>query len=107
MVTLTTPNTCSRITIVIIYKPWLVAKVLALLIQLIIMMIRIQSVGVKRLDYLILQKRLTCICGKTRPTTKLANQLTSTATLIAAGLGPCEKSSAVIIQGIDPRINEG
>ena len=36
------------------------------------------------------------------PTKKLALQLTSTATLIAAGRGPCEKSSAVIIQGMEP-----
>ena len=42
------------------------------------------------------------INGNARPTTKLVNQFTNTAILIAAGLGPCEKSSAVIIHGIDP-----
>ena len=36
------------------------------------------------------------------PTRKLAIQLTRTAIDMAAGLGPCEKSSAVIIQGIEP-----
>lgn len=36
------------------------------------------------------------------PTTKLAIQLTNTAMAIALGRGPCEKSSAVIIQGIEP-----
>jgi len=36
------------------------------------------------------------------PTKKLAIQLTRTAMDMAAGLGPCENSSAVIIQGIDP-----
>ena len=33
---------------------------------------------------------------------KFVDQLTSTAILMAAGLGPCEKSSAVISQGIEP-----
>lgn len=36
------------------------------------------------------------------PTTKLANQLTSTAIAIALGRGPCENNSAVIIHGIEP-----
>lgn len=36
------------------------------------------------------------------PTRKLAIQLTKTAIDMAAGRGPCEKSSAVIIQGIEP-----
>lgn len=36
------------------------------------------------------------------PTKKLAIQLTRTAMDMAAGLGPCENSSAVIIQGIEP-----
>ena len=40
--------------------------------------------------------------GNAMPTTKLAIQLTRTAIDIAAGLGPCENSSAVIIQGIEP-----
>lgn len=40
--------------------------------------------------------------GKPMPTRKLAIQLTRTAIDIAAGLGPCENNSAVIIQGIDP-----
>jgi len=35
-------------------------------------------------------------------TIKLAHQLIRTATDIAAGLGPWENSSAVIIQGMDP-----
>lgn len=36
------------------------------------------------------------------PTTKFAIQLTKTAIDIAAGLGPCENSSAVIIHGMLP-----
>jgi len=40
--------------------------------------------------------------GNPMPTTKLAIQLTSTAMAMALGRGPWEKSSAVIIQGIDP-----
>lgn len=44
----------------------------------------------------------TFIFRKPIPTTKLAIQLTSTAMDMAAGLGPWEKSSAVIIQGMDP-----
>lgn len=40
--------------------------------------------------------------GKPMPTTKLAIQLTSTAIAMALGRGPCEKSSAVIIHGMDP-----
>lgn len=46
--------------------------------------------------------RLTFMLGKPMPTKKLAIQLTRTAMDMAAGLGPCENSSAVIIQGIDP-----
>lgn len=33
---------------------------------------------------------------------KLVDQLMSTAILMAAGRGPCENSSAVISQGMDP-----
>ena len=44
----------------------------------------------------------TCIVGNPIPTRKLAHQLTRTAMDIAAGRGPCENSSAVIIHGIDP-----
>lgn len=44
----------------------------------------------------------TFMVGKRIPTRKLAIQLTSTAIDMAAGLGPWEKSSAVIIQGIEP-----
>lgn len=40
--------------------------------------------------------------GKPMPTRKFAIQLTNTAMDIAAGRGPWENSSAVIIQGIDP-----
>lgn len=40
--------------------------------------------------------------GKPMPTTKLAIQLTSTAMAMALGRGPCENSSAVIIQGMEP-----
>ena len=40
--------------------------------------------------------------GKPIPTRKLALQFIKTATDIAAGRGPCENSSAVIIQGIEP-----
>lgn len=36
------------------------------------------------------------------PTKKLAIQLTRTAIDMAAGLGPCENSSAVIIHGMEP-----
>lgn len=36
------------------------------------------------------------------PTIKFAIQLTSTAIDMAAGLGPCENNSAVIIHGIEP-----
>jgi len=43
------------------------------------------------------------IMGKASPTPKLVSQLTSTAMLMAVGRGPCEKSSAVIIQGIEPK----
>lgn len=61
--------------------------------------------------YLLLKQRfiafvivllLTFIVGKPIPTKKLAIQLINTAIDIAAGRGPCEKSSAVIIHGIDP-----
>lgn len=45
---------------------------------------------------------LTFMLGKPMPTKKLASQLTRTAMDMAAGLGPCENSSAVIIHGIDP-----
>lgn len=45
---------------------------------------------------------LTIILGNPIPTTKLAIQLTNTAIDMAAGRGPCEKSSAVIIQGMLP-----
>ena len=40
--------------------------------------------------------------GNVTPTTKLANQLTRTPILTAAARGPCENSSATIIQGIEP-----
>jgi len=40
--------------------------------------------------------------GKAMPTTKLAIQLTHTAMDMAAGRGPCENSSAVIIHGMEP-----
>lgn len=40
--------------------------------------------------------------GKPIPTTKLAIQFTNTAIAIALGRGPCENSSAVISQGIEP-----
>lgn len=45
---------------------------------------------------------LTFILGNPIPTKKLAIQLTKTAIDIAAGLGPCENNSAVIIHGIEP-----
>lgn len=45
---------------------------------------------------------LTFILGKPMPTKKLAIQLTRTAIDMAAGLGPCENSSAVIIHGMEP-----
>lgn len=45
---------------------------------------------------------ITFIVGKPIPTKKLAIQLTRTAIDMAAGLGPCEKSSAVIIHGMLP-----
>lgn len=45
---------------------------------------------------------ITFILGNPIPTMKLAIQLTNTAIAIALGLGPCENSSAVISQGIDP-----
>ena len=44
----------------------------------------------------------TCIVGKPMATKKFAHQLIKTATDIAAGLGPWENSSAVIIQGMEP-----
>lgn len=44
----------------------------------------------------------TCNVGNPMPTTKFAIQLTSTAIAIALGRGPWEKSSAVIIHGIEP-----
>ena len=44
----------------------------------------------------------TCIVGKPIATRKFAHQLMRTATDMAAGRGPCENSSAVIIQGMDP-----
>lgn len=47
-------------------------------------------------------KQLTFILGNPIPTTKFAIQLTNTAIDMAAGRGPCEKSSAVIIHGMDP-----
>ena len=40
--------------------------------------------------------------GNPMPTKKLAIQLTRTAMDMAAGLGPWENSSAVIIHGMDP-----
>lgn len=40
--------------------------------------------------------------GKPIPTMKFAIQLTRTAMDMAAGRGPCENSSAVIIQGMLP-----
>ena len=45
---------------------------------------------------------LTCKVGKPIATIKLAHQLMRTATDIAAGRGPWENNSAVIIQGIEP-----
>ena len=42
------------------------------------------------------------IGGTLMPTTKFDSQLTSTAMDMAAGLGPVEKSSAVIIHGMEP-----
>jgi hypothetical protein len=47
-------------------------------------------------------QQFTLRLGNPIPTTKFADQLTKTAIAIAVGRGPCEKSSAVIIQGIDP-----
>ena len=47
-------------------------------------------------------EHLTFILGKPMPTKKLAIQLTRTAIDMAAGLGPCENSSAVIIHGMEP-----
>lgn len=47
-------------------------------------------------------KNITIMLGNPIPTIKLAIQLTRTAIDIAAGLGPCENNSAVIIHGIDP-----
>lgn len=44
----------------------------------------------------------TFIVGKPMPTRKLAIQLMSTAMDMAAGRGPWENSSAVIIHGIEP-----
>jgi len=44
----------------------------------------------------------TFMVGKPIPTRKLAVQLISTAMDMAAGRGPWEKSSAVIIHGIEP-----
>lgn len=44
----------------------------------------------------------TCKLGNPIPTTKLALQFTNTAIAMALGRGPCEKSSAVIIHGMDP-----
>lgn len=52
--------------------------------------------------YLFKNAKLTLKLGKPIPMTKLAIQLTKTAIDIAAGLGPCEKSSAVIIHGMLP-----
>lgn len=40
--------------------------------------------------------------GNPMPTRKLAIQLTSTAMDMAAGRGPCENNSAVIIHGMEP-----
>lgn len=48
------------------------------------------------------KKIRTFILGKPIPTMKLAIQLTNTAIAIALGRGPCEKSSAVISQGMEP-----
>ena len=45
---------------------------------------------------------LTCIVGKPIATRKFAHQLIRTATDMAAGRGPWENSSAVIIQGMEP-----
>ena len=44
----------------------------------------------------------TCIVGNPIPTRKFAHQFMRTAMDIAAGRGPCENNSAVIIHGIDP-----
>ena len=44
----------------------------------------------------------TCIVGNPIATMKLAHQFINTATDMAAGLGPCENNSAVIIQGMEP-----
>lgn len=46
--------------------------------------------------------QLTLRLGNPIPTTKFAIQLTKTAIAIAVGRGPCEKSSAVIIHGMEP-----
>ena len=40
--------------------------------------------------------------GKPWPTATLADQLTNTAKLTAADLGPCENNSPTIIQGMEP-----
>lgn len=40
--------------------------------------------------------------GNARPTAKFVEKFTNTQMDMAAGLGPWEKSSEVIIQGIDP-----
>lgn len=46
--------------------------------------------------------RLTSIVGKPIPTIKFDVQLTNTDMDMAAGLGPWENNSAVIIQGMEP-----
>lgn len=61
------------------------------------------STGLRHtIDCLQAARKFTFIVGKTIPTRKLASQLTSTAMDMAAGRGPWEKSSAVIIQGMEP-----
>lgn len=56
----------------------------------------------KKLTIIRRRHHLTFMLGKPMPTKKLAIQLTRTAIDIAAGLGPWENSSAVIIHGMDP-----
>ncbi|KAE9539334.1 hypothetical protein AGLY_004586 [Aphis glycines] len=52
--------------------------------------------------HLLVRRRLTFRGWKPMPTAKLATQFMSTAIDIAAGRGPWLKSSAVIIQGMEP-----
>lgn len=60
--------------------------------------LRVDEIYLRCVSY----RHLTFMLGKPMPTKKLAIQLTRTAMDMAAGLGPCENSSAVIIQGIEP-----